>query len=154
MSRSSCYPSYTQCSLSDTPVFTISWPVWRSVKSSLNYTPQHLFSLKKHKNTLIQCFVHASTDSSYLKYFFPKFIKSKLYNFCYTTHGQKISICNYWNGKQMCHFHTTIFSLSCISFDLLWIFYSLPFSLCRSTPKREILKQQHISGSTQWRDKS
>uniref|UniRef100_A0A673NB63 palmitoyl-CoA hydrolase n=1 Tax=Sinocyclocheilus rhinocerous TaxID=307959 RepID=A0A673NB63_9TELE len=36
-------------------------------------------------------------DSSYLKHFFPKFIKSRLYHFCYTTCGQRISICNYWN---------------------------------------------------------
>ncbi|XP_065136797.1 lysosomal thioesterase PPT2-A-like isoform X2 [Paramisgurnus dabryanus] len=36
-------------------------------------------------------------DSSYLRYFFPKYIKSKLYLFCYTKWGQKISVCNYWN---------------------------------------------------------
>ncbi|XP_016129932.1 lysosomal thioesterase PPT2-like isoform X1 [Sinocyclocheilus grahami] len=51
-------------------------------------------------------------DSSYLKYFFPTFIKSRLYHFCYTTCGQRISICNYWNGKWMCHK-----SMFCISFD-------------------------------------
>ncbi|KAM6899913.1 lysosomal thioesterase PPT2 [Xenentodon cancila] len=36
-------------------------------------------------------------DTDYLKYIFPKFVKSKLYHFCYTALGQKISICNYWN---------------------------------------------------------
>ncbi|XP_027023692.2 lysosomal thioesterase PPT2 [Tachysurus fulvidraco] len=36
-------------------------------------------------------------DTDYLKFFFPKFLKSKLYHLCYTTVGQKISICNYWN---------------------------------------------------------
>nr|AAH45407.1 Zgc:55621 [Danio rerio] len=36
-------------------------------------------------------------DSSYFKHFFPIFIKSRLYHFCYTSFGQKISICNYWN---------------------------------------------------------
>ncbi|XP_036411694.1 lysosomal thioesterase PPT2 [Colossoma macropomum] len=35
-------------------------------------------------------------DTSYLKYFFPKYIKSKLYHLCYTLFGQKISICNFW----------------------------------------------------------
>lgn len=36
-------------------------------------------------------------DSCYLRYFFPKFIKTRLYHICYTTWGQKISVCNYWN---------------------------------------------------------
>ncbi|XP_062842007.1 lysosomal thioesterase PPT2 [Trichomycterus rosablanca] len=36
-------------------------------------------------------------DTDYLKYFFPQFVKSNLYHFCYTTLGQMFSICNYWN---------------------------------------------------------
>ncbi|XP_067267003.1 lysosomal thioesterase PPT2 isoform X2 [Chanodichthys erythropterus] len=37
-------------------------------------------------------------DTDYLKYLFPQFVKSNLYHVCYTAVGQKISICNYWNG--------------------------------------------------------
>ncbi|KAL6473781.1 hypothetical protein MHYP_G00173420 [Metynnis hypsauchen] len=36
-------------------------------------------------------------DTDYLKYLFPQFVKSKLYHVCYTSVGQMISICNYWN---------------------------------------------------------
>ncbi|KAL2083865.1 hypothetical protein ACEWY4_019383 [Coilia grayii] len=35
-------------------------------------------------------------DTAYLRYFFPKLLKSEVYRFCYTTLGQKVSICNYW----------------------------------------------------------
>ncbi|KAM4630911.1 lysosomal thioesterase PPT2 isoform 2-T2 [Polymixia lowei] len=36
-------------------------------------------------------------DTDYLKYLFPQFVKSNLYHLCYTSVGQRISICNYWN---------------------------------------------------------
>ncbi|XP_051526800.1 lysosomal thioesterase PPT2-A-like isoform X6 [Myxocyprinus asiaticus] len=36
-------------------------------------------------------------DTDYLKYLFPQFVKSNLYHVCYTSVGQRISICNYWN---------------------------------------------------------
>ncbi|XP_018542701.1 lysosomal thioesterase PPT2 isoform X2 [Lates calcarifer] len=36
-------------------------------------------------------------DTDYLKYLFPQFVKSNLYHLCYTSIGQRISICNYWN---------------------------------------------------------
>ncbi|TNN61851.1 Lysosomal thioesterase PPT2-A [Liparis tanakae] len=36
-------------------------------------------------------------DTDYLRYLFPHFVKSNLFHFCYTSVGQKISICNYWN---------------------------------------------------------
>ncbi|XP_066525854.1 lysosomal thioesterase PPT2 [Hoplias malabaricus] len=36
-------------------------------------------------------------DTDYLKYLFPHLVKSNLYRFCYTSVGQRISICNYWN---------------------------------------------------------
>ncbi|XP_046714730.1 lysosomal thioesterase PPT2 [Silurus meridionalis] len=36
-------------------------------------------------------------DTDYLKYIFPKYVRSKVYLLCYNTVGQKISICNYWN---------------------------------------------------------
>ncbi|XP_026884336.2 lysosomal thioesterase PPT2 isoform X2 [Electrophorus electricus] len=36
-------------------------------------------------------------DTDYLKYLFPKFVKSNIYRVCYTSLGQRISICNYWN---------------------------------------------------------
>ncbi|KAJ8273795.1 hypothetical protein GJAV_G00105600 [Gymnothorax javanicus] len=35
-------------------------------------------------------------DTVYLKYLFPTFVKSNLFHLCYTSVGQKISICNYW----------------------------------------------------------
>ncbi|CAB1321119.1 unnamed protein product [Coregonus sp. 'balchen'] len=37
---------------------------------------------------------HHYTD--YLKYLFPQFMKSNLFHFCYTSVGQRISICNFW----------------------------------------------------------
>lgn len=39
------------------------------------------------------------SDTDYLRYLFPQFVKSNLYHLCYTSIGQRISICNYWNGK-------------------------------------------------------
>ncbi|KAL4629624.1 lysosomal thioesterase PPT2-like [Arapaima gigas] len=36
-------------------------------------------------------------DTDYLKYLFPQFVKSNLYHLCYTSVGQRVSICNYWN---------------------------------------------------------
>ncbi|XP_041933021.1 lysosomal thioesterase PPT2 isoform X2 [Alosa sapidissima] len=36
-------------------------------------------------------------DTDYLKYLFPSFVKSNLFHFCYTSVGQRISICNFWN---------------------------------------------------------
>lgn len=39
------------------------------------------------------------SDTDYLKYLFPQFVKSNLYHLCYTSIGQRISICNYWNGE-------------------------------------------------------
>ncbi|XP_046874803.1 lysosomal thioesterase PPT2 [Hypomesus transpacificus] len=36
-------------------------------------------------------------DTDYLKYLFPQFVKSNLFHLCYTSVGQRISICNYWN---------------------------------------------------------
>ncbi|XP_051526796.1 lysosomal thioesterase PPT2-A-like isoform X2 [Myxocyprinus asiaticus] len=39
-------------------------------------------------------------DTDYLKYLFPQFVKSNLYHVCYTSVGQRISICNYWNGRR------------------------------------------------------
>lgn len=39
------------------------------------------------------------SDTDYLRYLFPQFVKSNLYHLCYTSIGQRISICNYWNGE-------------------------------------------------------
>ncbi|XP_068431545.1 lysosomal thioesterase PPT2 [Clinocottus analis] len=36
-------------------------------------------------------------DTDYLRYLFPQFMKSNLFHICYTSVGQRISICNYWN---------------------------------------------------------
>ncbi|XP_055731889.1 lysosomal thioesterase PPT2-A-like [Salvelinus fontinalis] len=35
-------------------------------------------------------------DTNYLKYLFPQFMKFNLFHFCYTSVGQRISICNFW----------------------------------------------------------
>ncbi|KAI1886096.1 hypothetical protein AGOR_G00210500 [Albula goreensis] len=35
-------------------------------------------------------------DTQYMKHVFPTFIKTHLYEICYTPFGQKISVCNYW----------------------------------------------------------
>ncbi|XP_061111315.1 LOW QUALITY PROTEIN: lysosomal thioesterase PPT2 [Conger conger] len=35
-------------------------------------------------------------DTDYLKYIFPQFVKSNLFHLCYTSVGQRVSICNYW----------------------------------------------------------
>ncbi|XP_068779931.1 lysosomal thioesterase PPT2 [Struthio camelus] len=37
-------------------------------------------------------------DTSYLRWLFPRHMKSNLYRLCYTPLGQDVSICNYWNG--------------------------------------------------------
>lgn len=36
-------------------------------------------------------------DTDYLKYLFPEYMKSNLFHLCYTSFGQRFSICNYWN---------------------------------------------------------
>uniref|UniRef100_A0A6I8QZJ3 palmitoyl-CoA hydrolase n=1 Tax=Xenopus tropicalis TaxID=8364 RepID=A0A6I8QZJ3_XENTR len=36
-------------------------------------------------------------DTDYLRYLFPKYVKSNLYRLCYTQLGQTFSICNFWN---------------------------------------------------------
>ncbi|XP_077645033.1 lysosomal thioesterase PPT2 [Lonchura striata] len=36
-------------------------------------------------------------DTDYLKWLFPRHMKSNLYRLCYTPLGQGVSICNYWN---------------------------------------------------------
>eukprot|EP00079_Xenopus_tropicalis_P037814 XP_017951585.1 PREDICTED: lysosomal thioesterase PPT2 isoform X1 [Xenopus tropicalis] len=38
-----------------------------------------------------------SQDTDYLRYLFPKYVKSNLYRLCYTQLGQTFSICNFWN---------------------------------------------------------
>lgn len=58
---------------------------------------------KKKKKTSVRWMKTALslvfTDTDYLKYLFPQFVKSNLYHICYTAIGQRISICNYWNGE-------------------------------------------------------
>ncbi|XP_072115447.1 lysosomal thioesterase PPT2-A-like isoform X4 [Mobula birostris] len=48
-------------------------------------------------------------DTDYLKWFFPKYVKSNLYHFCYTQLGQCFSICNYWNDP---HHHDMYLNFS------------------------------------------
>lgn len=57
--------------------------------------PCHRFVL--HPFFVLSCLWPSDTD--YLRYLFPQFVKSNLYHLCYTSIGQRISICNYWNGK-------------------------------------------------------
>lgn len=39
------------------------------------------------------------TDTDYLPRVFPKCIKKTVYRVCYNRFGQKVSICDYWNGE-------------------------------------------------------
>ncbi|XP_062904014.1 lysosomal thioesterase PPT2-A-like [Mobula hypostoma] len=48
-------------------------------------------------------------DTDYLKWFFPKYVKTNLYHFCYTQLGQCFSICNYWNDP---HHHDMYLNFS------------------------------------------
>lgn len=41
----------------------------------------------------------SSTDTKYLWWIFPEQIKKTLFRICYTGVGQKVSICDYWNGE-------------------------------------------------------
>lgn len=36
-------------------------------------------------------------DTRYLRWLFPRYMKSNLYRFCYSPVGQHLSVCNYWN---------------------------------------------------------
>lgn len=40
-----------------------------------------------------------STETDYLKILCPDCVKKTVYMLCYTTVGQLISICEYWNGR-------------------------------------------------------
>lgn len=60
-----------------------------------------LSTLAEHK---VHSFISLSSpqagqygDTDYLRYLFPQFVKSNLFHLCYTSVGQRISICNYWN---------------------------------------------------------
>ncbi|XP_059809159.1 lysosomal thioesterase PPT2-A-like, partial [Hypanus sabinus] len=48
-------------------------------------------------------------DTDYLKWFFPKYVKSNLYHFCYTQFGRCFSVCNYWNDP---HHHVMYLNFS------------------------------------------
>lgn len=58
-------------------------------------------------------FFHLPSDTDYLKYLFPQFVKSNLYHLCYTSIGQRISICNYWNGETQAETLVEKFFLDC-----------------------------------------
>ncbi|XP_056300658.1 lysosomal thioesterase PPT2-like [Pseudoliparis swirei] len=36
-------------------------------------------------------------DTDYLRWLFPSFIKNKVFRVCYSSVGQKVSVCDYWN---------------------------------------------------------
>lgn len=40
-----------------------------------------------------------STDTEYLKRVLPDFVKKTVFRICYNRVGQKVSICDYWNGE-------------------------------------------------------
>lgn len=39
------------------------------------------------------------TDTEYLKWIFPECMKKTVFRICYNGIGQKVSVCDYWNGK-------------------------------------------------------
>lgn len=63
---------------------------------------------------ILLCFL---TDTDYLKYLFPQFVKSNLYHLCYTGVGQRISICNYWNGERL-HVHAFVLKSLILTFEV------------------------------------
>lgn len=40
-----------------------------------------------------------STDTKYLKWALPDCMKKTVFHICYNRVGQKVSICDYWNGE-------------------------------------------------------
>lgn len=73
-------------------------PLLRPGSMEVGNPRTHLLSrrLPSLFHILLSCF-HSDTD--YLRYLFPQFVKSNLFHLCYTAIGQRISICNYWNGN-------------------------------------------------------
>lgn len=39
------------------------------------------------------------TDTDYLKWIFPDYVKKTVFRVCYNQLGQKVSICDYWKGE-------------------------------------------------------
>lgn len=46
-----------------------------------------------------QQYFSLSTDTEYLKRVFPDCAKRMVFRVCYTRFGQRLSLCEYWNGK-------------------------------------------------------
>uniref|UniRef100_A0A8C2ZJA7 palmitoyl-CoA hydrolase n=1 Tax=Cyclopterus lumpus TaxID=8103 RepID=A0A8C2ZJA7_CYCLU len=62
-----------------------------------------LLSVASHHN--VHTFVSLSApqagqygDTDYLKWLFPDYVKRTLFRICYSSMGQKLSFCDYWNG--------------------------------------------------------
>lgn len=72
--------------------------------------------------TLVFCFL---SDTDYLRYIFPQFVKSNLYHLCYTGIGQRISICNYWNGEkpEITFSHTDVKPWHSFLLSNIFVFY-------------------------------
>lgn len=69
--------------------------VYQSIKQTFLLLPPVARTVTAH---LICLFL---SDTDYLKFLFPQFVKSNLFHLCYTAVGQMISICNYWNGEKI-----------------------------------------------------
>lgn len=91
------------------------------------------------------------TDTDYLKYLFPQFVKSNLYHICYTAIGQRISICNYWNGETPRNNLLTLYYLLTVFRIFIW-----PLSSSfRPSPQRPVCEQQWLFGfAQQWESQS
>lgn len=100
---------------------------------------RHSFLL--HPSLVFSCLWPSDTD--YLRYLFPQFVKSNLYHLCYTSIGQRISICNYWNGEtngvRVCQ-TVRLCCSQCSHVPLLLLF--------RPPPQRPVREQQRLLGSS------
>ncbi|XP_069775668.1 lysosomal thioesterase PPT2 isoform X2 [Narcine bancroftii] len=76
-------------------------------------------------------------DTDYLKWLFPKYVKSNLYHVCYTQIGQRVSICNYWNDP---HHHDLYLNTS----NYLALLNNERMNPNASEWKKNFLRLQHL----------
>lgn len=50
--------------------------------------------------SLQNVFLSCPTDTEYLRWVFPDSMKRTVFRICYNRMGQRISICDYWNGEK------------------------------------------------------
>lgn len=96
------------------------------------------------------------TDTDYLRWVFPKYLKRTVFRVCYNRLGQKVSICDYWNGENeegvlqrseklrrtctSCKRHTTN--------TYIYVF------LHRPSPQALLPERQQLSDVARWRQTS